>query len=432
MLSAVAQESINLSFKEAVQIGLDYNIALKQERNNLTSREAFKNSSYASLAPSLNARGLVYRNDGNFFLEQTGEVINAVSENLFGSVDANLMIYNGSSRMNAARRDKNLFDSQLSTIARTEQDVINNVALQFLNVLQDQEQVTIARQNRKNQQAIFDQIVVMFEIGSRAITDKYDQEYQLKSSELEVIRAENRLINDKAMLAQTLMIDPATNFILEEPGWNVEDIAIDEYNIQDLYAAAMENREDLKSIQFQEEAADRNMKAQRGGYIPSLSAFYSISSRWSDATIGRDLNEQFFIDNKRQQYGLSLNIPIFNGLRNRANMVGAKIQHENAILGIENQEMLIKTQVIRSYHNFRDVALAYQVSLVQYEAGTRSQETQRESYNLGISSLIELSKANSVFVEGQTSLSRAKYALMFQKIVMDYTIGTLSFSDIPD
>jgi len=432
IIPAKAQENLSLTFREAVQIGLENNIPLKQERNNLTGRVITKNSSYASLAPSINARALASRANGNFFLEQTGEVINAISQNLFGTLDANVVIYNGSSRLNAAKRDKKLFEAQLSTIARTEQDVINNVALQYLTLLQDQEQAIIAKQNLDNQNVLLDQITGFFETGSRPITDKYDQDYQVKSAELEVIRAENRLINDKAILAQTLLIDPRTNFDLMQPGWDVEEISVENYTMEGLYQTAMDNREDLKSIQFQEAAAMRNVKAQKGGYIPSLSAFYGISSRWSDATLGRDVGEQLLIDNKRQTFGVNLNIPIFNGLQNRSRMVNARVQHENALLGVENQEILIKTEVIRSYQNFRDVALAYQVSIVQFEAGERSMETQRESYNLGITSLIELSRALNVFVEGQTSLSRAKYALLFQKIIMDYAMGTLSFEDIPN
>jgi outer membrane protein len=420
-LTGAAQDQLVLTFKEAVQIGLENNIPLKQERNTLTSRDAFKKSSYATLAPNINARGLAFKNDGNLFLEQTGEVINTVSQNVLGSVDADVLIYNGSSRMNAAKRDKKLFDAQLSTIARTEQDVISFVALQFLTVLQDQEQVTIAIQNKDNQQLLYDQISAMFENGSRAITDKYDQQYQLKAAELDVIRAENTLINDRAILAQTLMIDPNTDFVLEEPSWNVDDIQIEDYNIESLYASALANREDLKSIQLQSDAAGN-----------TLSAFFGVSSRWSDATIDRDFEEQFRFDNLRKQYGFNLNIPIFNGMRNRANMIDAKIRSENAALGVENQEIIVKTDVIRAFQNFRDVAAAYQVSLVQFEAGKQSRDTQKESYELGISSLIELSRANNVFVEGQTSLSRSKFAFMFQRIMMDYAVGTLSFDEIPD
>jgi len=269
----------------------------------------------------------------------------------------------------------------------------------------------------------------MFEVGSRAITDKYDQDYQEKNAELEVIRAENRLINDKAILAQTLMVDPFIDFILEEPGWNVSDINLDGYNINDIQEIALTNRGDMVSAQEDERAAKQNIQVQKGRYIPSLIGFYSLSSRYSDVT-PRDFQDQFKRDNKRQEYGFQLRIPIFSGYRNRANVTSAKVLHENALLEIDNREIQVKTDVLRAYQNFKDVALAYQTSLVQYQAAEKSMETQRESYNVGISSLIEVSRANNVFVDAQTSLSRSKYALLFQKILMDYAIGTLNFDQI--
>jgi len=427
--SVWAQEPLNLSFKEAVRIALDNNIRLKQERNNLTTIQAVKTASYASLAPDLSASAIAFRSDGNFFIEQTGEVVNTISDKFRGSLDADVMIFNGLSKINAVKRDIHRFDSQVSTIFRTEQDIIGDVSIQYLQILQDQEQVTIARGNLENQQVLLNQITVMFEVGSRAITDKYDQDYQEKNAELEVIRAENRLINDKAILAQTLMVDPFINFILEEPGWNVNDINLDDYNINDIQEIALSNRGDMISAQEDERAAKRNIQVQKGRYIPSLVGFYSLSSRYSDVT-ARDFQDQFIIDNKNQQYGFSLRVPIFSGYRNRANVTSAKVLHENALLEIDNREIQVKTDVLRAYQNFKDVALAYQTRLIQFQAAEKSMETQRESYNVGISSLIEVSRANNVFVDAQTSLSRSKYALLFQKILMDYAIGTLNFDQI--
>jgi len=427
--SVWAQEPLDLSFKEAVRIALNNNIRLKQERNNLTSFQAVKTASYASLAPDLSASATAFRNKGNFFIEQTAEVVNTVTNNFVGSLDGNVTIFNGLSKLSAVKRDIHRFDSQVSTIFRTEQDIIGDVSIQYLQILQDQEQVTIAKGNLENQQILLDQISAMFEVGSVAITDKYDQDYQEKSAELEVIRAENRLINDKAILAQTLIVDPFVDFILEEPGWNVSDINLDDYNINDISEIALSNRGDMVSAKEDERAAKQDIQVQKGRYIPSLVGFYSLSSRYSDAQTA-DFQEQIIIDNKREQYGLQLRVPIFSGYRNRANVTGAKVVHENALLEIDNREIQVKTEVLRAYQNFKDVVLAYQTSLIQYQAAEKSMETQRESYNVGISSLIELSRANNVFVDAQTSLSRSKYALLFQKILMDYAIGTLNFDQI--
>jgi outer membrane protein len=272
----------------------------------------------------------------------------------------------------------------------------------------------------------------MFDAGSRAITDKYDQEYLVKNAELEIIRANNTLRNDKMVLAQTLMLRPTSDFKVKEPSWGLDDISLSEYPLSDIYSIALSSRSDLMSTLETEAAARNNIAATKGLYYPSLGGFYNWSSRYTDQTISRNFNEQFYVDNKRTQFGLQLSIPIYSGLRNRASVVNAKVMHDNALLDVENQKILIESEVQRAYQNFQDVEQAYQVSLSQYQAAEKSLETQRESFDLGISSLIEVSRANRDFIDAQTTLSRAKYALLFQKVLMDFAIGTLQIDQIPD
>ena len=70
---------------------MDNNINLQQQMNNLESFQARKSASYGSLGPDLSAFGQGWRSKGNFFLEQTAEVINTESDNIFGSLEAAAM-----------------------------------------------------------------------------------------------------------------------------------------------------------------------------------------------------------------------------------------------------------------------------------------------------------------------------------------------------
>jgi outer membrane protein len=426
-----AQENLQLSYKEAVSIALENNVPLQQQRNNLSGIQANRSASYGSLAPDISAYGQGWRNDGNLFIEQEARVINTTSDNIYGQLNADLLLFNGLSLINTIKREENNFNAQVSFIDRTRQNIISNVTVQYLMVLQDQEQVKIAKENLENQKILLEQITAMFEAGSRAITDKYDQEYLVQNAELDVIRAENTLRNDKAVLAQTLMVTPTADYIVEEPAWGIDDIQLADYPTTDIYDIALNSRSDLASAKATEEATRRNVNANIGLYIPRLSAFYSWSSRYTDATI-REFKDQFWLDNTRQQFGLQLSVPLYSGLRNRATVVNAKVRHENARLDVENQKIVVQSEVLQAYQNFQDVAKAYDVSLVQYQAAEKSLETQRESYDLGISSLIELARANRSFVEAQSTLSRSKYAMLFQKILMDFAIGTLTVDQIPE
>ena len=175
----LAQDDLKLSYKEAVTIALENNVPLRQQNNNLTGIQANRTASYGSLAPNINAFGQGWRNDGNLFIEQEARVVNTTSDNIYGQLNAELLIFNGLSLMNTIKREEHNFDAQVSFIDRTKQNIISFVTVQYLTVLQDQEQVKIAKENVENQKVLLEQITAMFEAGSRAITDKYDQGFPL-------------------------------------------------------------------------------------------------------------------------------------------------------------------------------------------------------------------------------------------------------------
>ena len=84
-----------LSFKEAVKIAIDNNVNLRQAKNTLGGFEADRRAAYGSLAPDVTGYLQAWRNDGNFFIQQEARVVNTVSDNLYGSIDADVMIFNG-------------------------------------------------------------------------------------------------------------------------------------------------------------------------------------------------------------------------------------------------------------------------------------------------------------------------------------------------
>ena len=65
--------------------------------------------------------------------------------------------------------------------------------------------------------------------GSRPEVDRYRQDADVKRFELLVIRAKNNLSNDKAELAQLLQLDPAYDFVVVRPNWNIDLIRVLEY-----------------------------------------------------------------------------------------------------------------------------------------------------------------------------------------------------------
>jgi len=103
----------------------------------------------------------------------------------------------------------------------------------------------------------------------------------------------------------------------------------------------------------------------------------------------------------------------------------AKINLKNAKLGLENTRLQIIQEVTQAYNDY----LSYQKELASTKkalrAAQRTYETQQERYNVGASTLIELSDANANYVQAQSDNARALYNLIFQEKLLDYYIGKL-------
>lgn len=430
-ISAPAQELAKLTFEEAVKTGLKNNLTLSQQRNQLIFTEVSKKSGLLRMAPTVSASASAGRFDGNSFNQQLGQVINGQTDFVNGNISAEVPVFNGFNQVNGYRQTVNQNDAQLNLVKRTEQDIIRNIANQYLTCLLDQQLVKIDQQNVETQATQLSQIKAQAELGARAEADVFNQEYQLRNAELLLVRSTNRLKNDKAILAQTLLIDPIT-FELEEVSWDVD--APDAITLDELNTQAQQFRSDLKQASFSEKAAQFGLMSNRARYYPNLTAFAQMNSRYNyiyDYPDNRPFEQQFRTDNRQLYYGLSLSIPILNGFISRTQVAQARVTFENAKINTKSTEVRVKTEVLLAHQNYADARTSFQASDAQLKAAELSYKTEKERYDLGISNIVQLTTAQQAFVRAQSDFANARYTLMFQKIMINYAIGTLKVDDIP-
>lgn len=443
-LAVSAQDSVRtataakaLDFKEAVRLGLQNNVILKQQQNNLRLNRANKTFAMGQLGPqaSINASGGI--NNGNYLNPNKAEVVNATVDRMSASLTVQMPIFNGLSGINTLNQANNQLDAQYAQVIRATQDAINTITIQFLQVLLDQELLKIAQENLQLQTKQLEQVNAQVELGSRSPVDGYNQQALTSNAELQVVQAELALTNDRTTLFQTLLIDPTENIVVDEPSWDVNSIAIDTQTFDQLMDLARAHRSDLKQAVSTEKASLYGMRATFGNFLPSLNAQYTFGSAYNQVrgtprdTSYRDFANQFRLDNRAQSIGLSLNIPIFTGFRNRYTYVQSKVAYQNNKLLTQNREIIVKGDVVRAYENFNSIKKGYTVSLTGLEASQMAYNLEKERYDLGVTSFVDMATANRTFVQAQTTMAQAKYRFLFQKIVLDYAVGTLKFEDIP-
>jgi len=467
-LAQLKTDSTILTFQEAVRIALMNSVTLNTQRNQLELAQTQKNASIAGIAPNISLNGSATQFNGNSFNQQTGTVINGIRDNVSGSLNANMNIFSGFGRLNTIRQYANAFDAQAYFVDRTQQDVINTVSTQYLQALLDVELIRIAHENFLVQEKQLKQIHEFVQVGSRSPVDEYNQNALTKAAELRYVQAEVTLTNDMALLTQTLLVDPFDNYAVRKPAWDINQIAGQPADLEQMLATAKQHRGDYQRALKNELATRYATSASRSLSLPSLTAFFNYGSGYNyqhnvpdsatysnidyvlvnpspgnyvlnkvetrTTTVNPDLPrpfaEQFKTNNVYKSYGLQLTIPLFNGLQNRTAFVQQRTLYKNAQVTKSNAEIQLKNDVLRTARNFDGAKKAYAITLDQLKAAEMAMQYETERYNLGVTNLVEYAAANGRYVQAQTDKAQAEFRLLFQKVLLEYAVGTLRIEDL--
>ncbi|HMP99200.1 MAG TPA: TolC family protein [Cyclobacteriaceae bacterium] len=421
-ITVVAQRT--LSIEEAIKLALKNNVAIRQQSNQQITNLATRNSAMARTLPTITGTAQSWKTLGNQFIEQEARVVNdASTNNFFATANANLVLFNGFNRINGIKQANEQLEAQQFQIKRSEEEVISQVSSQYLQCLLDKEILNIEETNLRTQEQQRNQIQQHVELGSRAHVDLVNQDAQVKMAQLRVLRARQTLRNDKITLSQLMFQDPFSEFEIEEPKWNISFEDLKSVDPLSLNEVAMQNRADLQQQRKIESSWRSSVSINRSAAIPTLSFFASINSFYSNASTPV-FNDQLD-NNLRKQYGLTLNIPIFQGLQNRVSFVQAKVNYLNAQLDVENAELVVKSDVLRAYQNLNDANLNYEAARIQLEAADLAYALEKERYDIGIIDFVQFTQANQTLISAQTDFATARYTLLFQGILLDFATGTL-------
>lgn len=428
-----AQQGTRLTFKEAVKIGLQNNVLLNQQKNQLDYTQVNKTATLLQMGPTMSASANFYRTDGNSFNTNEGKVINGVIDYIGGSVNASMPVFAGFGYLNSARAAANANEAQLHQVARSNQDVIQLVASQYLTCMLDQELIKVNQENVNSQRVIYDQIKAQADLGVKPESDLFNQDYQVKNAELVLFKSNNQLHNDIATLALTIQVDPTVYLDVEPVSWDINQLLTDSSAYEDMYGTAVKRRSDLKQAEYFEKSTRLLVAAAKGRYYPNVFAGITYGSRYNyvQGETNRSFNDQFTSDNTSLNYGFSVNIPIFNGWLYKSQAAQNKVTYKNATVRRKNAEVTVKSDVVRAFRNFGDAKTTYLTSQSQLRAAELTYQMEKERYDLGMSNVVQLATVNQAYVKAQGDFQNAKVTLMFQKLLVSYAMGTLQLEDIP-
>ena len=131
-------------------------------------------------------------------------------------------------------------------------------------------------------------------------------------------------------------------------------------------------------------------------------------------------------NNRYQNFGLQLNIPILNYLSVRNNVKTAKLNYENAKVLANSSRNQLQQQVELAWQNLRSAYGQYKGYVEQVKAYGESFRTAEIRFNAGAITSVDYVIAKNNFDRANINLSVARYAYMFRTKILEYYQGRLS------
>jgi outer membrane protein len=235
----------------------------------------------------------------------------------------------------------------------------------------------------------------------------------LSQAKLLQLNAQNDLDAAKAALSAVLGYDRQFNFQLVDDTGPLPPLPP---NADALIAEAIQNRPDLQSFKFNEQAAQKFSKAQHEQLLPTISALGTVGG----TPVG---SPEFFTTTWYGAVGGNVSIPIFNGFRLMAQASEAALQAQSA----SEQTRALRDQVVR------DVRTAWLNANTAMQRVTVTGELLRQAdtaldlaktrYDLGLSSIVELSQAELQQTEAAIGNANARSQYNFAISAIRYQTG---------
>ena len=428
-----------ITIDDAIAIALENNYALKQAKNELDLADDLIFSEKADFLPSVSASMNGSRTTGQQFIfdrfsEGFDPFVDISSQSISGGMNASINLFTGFTNILTLKSSQSNKESREQQYERAKELVIFNTATRYLQVLLDKELLAIAKQNLETSTTQLEQVQAQVELGARPMVDLFNQEAQVANDELVVTQRENTQSLNSLLLIRQLEIDPLGSYDFVVPDLTLNDLPWVDLNIKTLVDEALSIRSDILSAEASILSLRYQTQVTKNSLLPTLRASASVSSRYSDqySIAGSEVSfsDQFFDQQVNRSLGLSFSVPLFNNWNRMYSIQSSQVQLKNAELNLDNSKMQVIQEVTQAYNDYSSYVKQLDASEKSLVASERAFQTQQERYNLGASTLIELTQAQSAFVSAQSSYTQALYNLIFQEKLVDFYLGKLKGNNI--
>ncbi len=433
----VAQDNL-LSLQECIDIALQNNYELRAAQIGVEAAEQDIVTARSNWLPNVNSSfqfgkyiqgqrwikqdvpgfdpttGAVVLQEQNVRIEQTER--NSYS----ASVSLSQHIYDFGRTGNYIRQAKAYKQYQEYNLFNTRNLVIANVSDKYFQLLKAYKLKDVYEEAVKHAEENLDYNQTMMDVGLKSQAEIFQAKVNLGNQKTQLINQLNAMELARADLSNALGQSPATRLDIQQDG-NIP--AFPDYNFEKAIDIALENNEQLKAIEMNVRATEFAIQSSKARYAPRIGAYVNYYRDNDD--IGRvystNLNEDF-----TARLGASIDLNIFNGLADKADIQKRKLDNELALEQLNEQKRVLITGIQEYFLMLKAFEDVIRISQENLEAYTENLRLQTEKRRVGSGTELEVMAAQVDVIQAQETLVSAEYNAKIYRAYLDAALGIIA------
>ena len=425
----VSNDVLKLSLDEAVRMGLENNLGLKEAENGEEYLRGEKNEALQLFLPTIELSGGtgIYQHDlaalgfGPAAISKIGSLFpgglpagfsGITKDDLTqGQINFNETLFSGPviAGWRAAGAAQRVAHFAKMT-ARG--DVVQDVATAYLHAIADASEVDNASAQEAADQVLLSQAHAAHEAGTAANLDELRARVQLQAQQQELIAAQNAMDKDLILLKREIGVDPGQKIQLTDPA-PYSDLAAQ--TPDEVRAEAYKNRQDYQNLQNQLVEYKAIHSAYRSQRLPTL----SFGGYWGVDTVnGAGTHGNFAAVG-------TLSVPIFREARLRGDEDAAAAQLSAVNSQLDNLRGHIDEQVRDALLDVGAAGKLVEVARSNVDLATRALSDETDRVNAGVDDNLPLVTAQATLAAAQSNLVESLYQYNLAKLSLARAAGVI-------
>lgn len=414
------------SLKDCIDYALTNNIQLQKAKiQELTALEDVKQSQ-AALLPSLNlstSQNVNYTpwpQQGRATVAD-GYVQSSVDKVYYNgsySLSGNWTVWNGNKNRNNVKLNKVAAEQARLDSATTANNVLEQIAQLYVQILYSNEAITVTKESLKTSQTNEQRGKTMVEVGKMSKADLAQLTAQRAQDEYAIVEAESNLRNYKRQLKELLQITSDEEFDVAVPS-TTDDMALEAVPaLNDVYAASLEQRPEIKNAKLGIESSDLGIKVAKAGRMPTVSLNAGVmtsTSSMSDNAWGTQMKNNFSLGG-----GVTVSIPLFDNRQTKTAVNKAKLQKQSYLLDLQDKQTTLYSTIENYWLQAVTNQNKFKAARVSTKSAQASYELLSEQFKQGLKNTVELMTGKTNLLQAQQNELQSKYLAILNLNMLEF------------